>query len=83
MSDKPTTAAGYRPEFLERVRATCLYVATKLGDLMDDTARRSAPPQPSPVPSTLLGAGKGEGVGWRAWPGTQPALGLRSGLRPR
>ena len=37
MSDKPTTAAGYRPEFLEHVRATCLYVATKLGDLMNDT----------------------------------------------
>jgi hypothetical protein len=36
MPDKPTTAAGYRPEFLEHVRATCLYVATKLGDLMDD-----------------------------------------------
>ena len=37
MPDKPTTAAGYRPEYLELVRSTCLYVATKLGDLMDDT----------------------------------------------
>jgi len=36
MADKPTTAAGYTPEHLELVRATCLYVATKLGDLMDD-----------------------------------------------
>ncbi len=36
MADKPTTAAGYTPEHLEFVRATCLYVATKLGDLMDD-----------------------------------------------
>ena len=36
MPDKPTTAAGYRREQVELVRATCLYVATKLGDLMDD-----------------------------------------------
>ena len=36
MPDKPTTAAGYRVEHLELVRATCLYVATKLGDLSDD-----------------------------------------------
>ena len=36
MPDKPTTAAGYRREHVELVRATCLYVATKLGDLSDD-----------------------------------------------
>lgn len=36
MSDKPTTAAGYRGEHVQLVRATCLYVATKLGDLMDE-----------------------------------------------
>ena len=36
MPEKPTTAAGYAPEYVELVRATCLYVATKLGDLMDD-----------------------------------------------
>ncbi|MDQ7783684.1 MAG: hypothetical protein RDU20_12445 [Desulfomonilaceae bacterium] len=36
MADKPTTGAGYRSEQVELVRATCLYVATKLGDLMDD-----------------------------------------------
>ncbi len=36
MADKPTTAAGYKGERLGLVRATCLYVATKLGDLMDD-----------------------------------------------
>jgi hypothetical protein len=34
--DKPTTAAGYRREHVELVRATCLYVATKLGDLSDE-----------------------------------------------
>jgi len=36
MTEKPTTAAGYRREHLALVRATCLYIATKLGDLMDD-----------------------------------------------
>lgn len=36
MPEKPTTAAGYAPEYVELVRATCLYVATKLGDLTDD-----------------------------------------------
>jgi hypothetical protein len=34
--DKPTTAAGYRREHVELVKATCLYVATKLGDLSDE-----------------------------------------------
>ena len=36
MADKPTTAAGYDSGQLELVRATCLYVATKLGDIMDE-----------------------------------------------
>lgn len=36
MADKPTTAAGYTREHVALVRSTCLYVATKLGDLMDD-----------------------------------------------
>ena len=36
MPDKPTTAAEYEDEHVELVRATCLYVATKLGDMMDD-----------------------------------------------
>lgn len=36
MSDKPTTAAGYAPGQVARVRATCLYLATKLGDLMPE-----------------------------------------------
>ena len=36
MIDKPTTADGYRSEYVALVRATCLYIATKLGDLMDD-----------------------------------------------
>lgn len=36
MPEKPTTASGYTPEHLDLVRGTCLYVATKLGDLMDE-----------------------------------------------
>lgn len=36
MTEKPTTAGGYRREHLALVRATCLFVATKVGDLMDD-----------------------------------------------
>lgn len=36
MQVKPTTAAGYSDEQVALVRATCLYVATKLGDLMDE-----------------------------------------------
>ena len=33
---KPRTAAGYDAGHVARVRATCLYVATKLGDLLDE-----------------------------------------------
>lgn len=36
MADKPKTASGYKSEHVELVRAMCLYVATKLGDMMDD-----------------------------------------------
>lgn len=36
MPDKPTTADGYRSEQVGLVRGTCLYVATKLGDIMDE-----------------------------------------------
>lgn len=36
MAEKSANAAGYTSGHLTRVRATCLYVATKLGDLMDD-----------------------------------------------
>ena len=33
---KPSTADGYSPSQTAYVRATCVYVATKLGDLMDE-----------------------------------------------
>lgn len=36
MPDKPTTAAGYHPHFTGLVESTCLYVATVLGDFIDD-----------------------------------------------
>lgn len=36
MADKPKQASEYKSEQVELVRATCLYVATKLGDLTDD-----------------------------------------------
>jgi hypothetical protein len=35
MAKKPETAAGYPAEQLVLVRGVCLYVATKLNDLMD------------------------------------------------
>jgi hypothetical protein len=36
MADKPKRASEYKSEQVELVRATCLYVATKLGDLIDE-----------------------------------------------
>jgi hypothetical protein len=36
MPEKPKRASEYTSEQMELVRATCLYVATKLGDMMDD-----------------------------------------------
>lgn len=36
MPEKPTTAAGYAPDQVARVKSTCLYLATKLGDLMGE-----------------------------------------------
>ena len=37
MTPKPTRAVGYNRGHVDHVRATCLYVATKLGDLIEDT----------------------------------------------
>jgi hypothetical protein len=36
MHDKPKRASEYKSEQVELVRATCLYVATRLGDMMED-----------------------------------------------
>ena len=38
MTDKPTTADGYPPELAVEAKQMCLYVATILGDLLDDVA---------------------------------------------
>jgi hypothetical protein len=36
MTEKPSTASGYTPEYTDLVRATCLFLATILGDYLDD-----------------------------------------------
>ena len=36
MPEKPLFANDYTKENVELVRQTCLYVSTKLGDLLDD-----------------------------------------------
>ena len=36
MPEKPLFAYDYTKENVELVRQTCLYVSTKLGDLLDD-----------------------------------------------
>ena len=36
MIDKPKTAAEYSPQYVELVKSTCLYLATILGDFLDD-----------------------------------------------
>ena len=36
MAHRPTSATDYVPESVELVRATALYIATKLGDLLDE-----------------------------------------------
>lgn len=36
MPEKPTTIAGYSGDQVARVTSTCLYIATKLGDLMGE-----------------------------------------------
>ena len=36
MPEKPPTAASYPSDQVARVKATCLYLATKLGDLMPE-----------------------------------------------
>jgi hypothetical protein len=36
MAEKPKHAAGYSPDHVELVRMTCLHIATKLGEFLDD-----------------------------------------------
>jgi hypothetical protein len=53
MASKPPSAAEYKREYVALVRSTCLYVATKLGDLMDDLVIVGGL-----VPSLLIDPGK-------------------------
>lgn len=50
---KPKTADGYTPEDLEQVRATCLHLASILGDMLDDLVVVGGL-----VPSLLIDAGR-------------------------
>jgi hypothetical protein len=59
MAAKPNHASGYAGQ-VEHVRATCLYVATKLGDLMDETVIIGGL-----VPSLLIDQNAAGGAGGR------------------
>ena len=78
MTEKPTTAGGYRGEHLALVRATCLYIATKLGDLMDDLVVVGGL-----VPSLLVDQESGE-AGFERHAGTMDLdIGLTAALLDR
>lgn len=78
MTEKPRTAGGYRAEHLALVRATCLYIATKLGDLMDDVVVVGGL-----VPSLLVDQGSGE-AGFERHAGTMDLdIGLTAALLDR
>ncbi len=47
MDDVPRTAEDYGPEDLRQVKAGCLEVATRLGDLLDDLVLTSPPAIPA------------------------------------
>ena len=70
---KPKTAAGYDETTTRYARATCLTVATKLGDLMDDLVVVGGL-----VPSLLIGRTEGEAAPVDPHVGTMDVdLGLR------
>ncbi|MEO8196046.1 MAG: hypothetical protein ABI689_04945 [Thermoanaerobaculia bacterium] len=78
MTEKPATAGGYRGEHLALVRGTCLYLATKLGDLMDDLVVVGGL-----VPSLLVDQGRSE-AGFERHAGTMDLdLGLKAALLNR
>jgi len=55
MADRPATASGYRSEHMALVRATCLYVATKLGDLFGGPWERGGDGKKETWKATLRG----------------------------
>lgn len=75
MSRKPSTAAGYPSEFRELVQATCLYLATKLGDLDEDLVVVGGLVPTLLIPSHKLPAGADRHVGT-----TDLDLGLELGM---
>lgn len=78
MPEKPRTADGYRGEHLALVRATCLYIATKLGDLMDELVVVGGL-----VPSLLVDQERGE-AGFERHAGTMDLdIGLTAALLDR
>lgn len=78
MSDKPATAGGYRREHLALIRGTCLHVATRLSDLMDELVVVGGL-----VPSLLVDQERGE-VGFERHAGTMDLdIGLTAALLDR
>ena len=63
MTDKPQVASGYTSEQLSLVKSTCLYVATKLGDLMDQTVVVGGLVPPLLIPAEDLAPGVEPHVG--------------------
>ncbi len=63
MPKKPSFASGYKKENLELVRRTCLYVATKLGDLLDDLVVVGGLVPSLLIPEKSLAPGENEHIG--------------------
>lgn len=63
MTEKPKRAAEYKSNQVALVRATCLYVATKLGDLMEDLVVVGGLVPSLLVDQTALGEGVDAHVG--------------------
>jgi len=63
MQNKPTDAVGYAPSTLQLVRATILYIATKLGDLRDELVIVGGLVPGLLIPSSSLPAGSAAHVG--------------------
>ena len=63
MPGKPEFAAGYSSEQFKRVRATCLYVATRLGDLLDEVVIVGGLVPSLLIPQTRLPKGAERHVG--------------------
>jgi hypothetical protein len=63
MPDKPSSAHNYTKENVDLVRQTCLYVATKLGDLLDELVVVGALVPSLLIPDETLPAGEDAHIG--------------------